>query len=432
MQIDTNKVEDNKVQINIKIPKTEVDKSVNEIAEEFKPKVKINGFRDGKVPLSVIKTRYGKDLLAEASSRLIDSGASEALKDPELRNISNPVLLEEFRSTKIKPYLGKLHLDGSMSFIMEVELPPNIDVKDYCGVQVEVDSKDFEGWFKKKIYEQQMIFGTEDLADRPAKDGDELVVDFEGTIDGSPMEGGKEEDYRVTIGEGNLPKEFEEAFIGKTPGEEFSVPVEFAEDYHNSVFAGKTIEFNCTLKEVYELTPHELNDELAELLSYESVEVMMDAHKGMWEEQFEAPMRAQVFNAIMEEILRLNEFTAPEAWIDNEVKNTLQRLSAEGFTDNTMMDTVRELSEKTVKTAYLLDRIYEKEEAVHLGAEEFKNIAAEEAGKQGMGSGELLIQILKKNNQYEGFVTFHEQQRTINYLVENAIVREKKDDSISG
>lgn len=427
MQIETNKVDETKVQIDIRIPKSTLDSRIDEVAKSFQPRVNVKGFRKGKVPLNVVKGQFSQEIMAEATTRLVYEGTSEALKERDLKNVSNPVLLEEFRPTKTKGYTGKVHLDGSFSFSVTVELPPEIDVQDYKGVEIEVDAKDFDGWFKKKIKEQQMLYGEKKLADRPAREGDELVIDFEGFhADGTPMEGGGEEGYRLLIGEGNFLRDFEYAFVDKSPGEDFDVDVQFPEDYPQEELAGQIITFKCKLNEIHELVPHPLDDELAMLMSYENVDAMMEAHKQIWEEQWAEPIRAQLFSAIMEKLLEAHEFEVPQAWVDAEVQNTLHRLSLEGADQQPAIDSIREISERTVKIAYVLDKIYEKEEDIHFEVDEFKAVADKEAKKHGLASGSELIEHAQKTNQYEGFVTFHEQQKTIDFLIENAVIKEKE------
>lgn len=427
MKIEINEAEENTVKVDIKIPKSEVDQVINEVATQFQPRVKVKGYREGKVPLNIVKMQFSREVLGEATTRLVYKGTGEALKDKKLRNVSNPVLTEEFRPTKEKQYVGKLHLDGSLSFSVTVDLPPDIDVTDYIGVEIEVDAKDFESWFKKQLKQQQMLYGEKKLVERPAKVGDELVVDFEGFLEGDkPMEGGKEEGYRLLIGEENFLKDFEDSFIGRSPGEKFEVDVKFPEHYPQEELAGEIVKFKCELHEVCEMVPHELNDDLAMMLAYESVDAMTEAYKEMWEQQFAEPMRAQIFGAIMDQLLAQHEFDVPQAWIDNETNNTIKRLSLQNLDQEPAIDSIKQMSERTVKIAYLLDKIYEKEEDIHLGVDEFKQIAEDEAKRQGIKDGATLIEKIKSSGQYEAFVTYHEQQKTLNFLIENAVIKEKE------
>jgi len=426
MQVDISDVEDNKCVVSITLPKSEVDSETNFIANQIQPTVAIKGFRKGNVPLPLVKSNYRDHLLDKVSEKLVVRSTSDALKKQDLKNVSNPELLEEYRAVKGKRYVGKFNLDGSFSFAVSVELPPEIELKDYRGIEVEISSKNFDDWFKKQIHEQQVMYGEKSPVDRVAVSGDELFVDFSGSIGGEPLDGGTEENYRLIVGDGDLPEDFENSFIGRKPGEEFDVAVKFPEDYPQDALAGNECDFKCTLKELYELVPHDLDDELAQMLSYGDVDEMMKGYQEKFESEYSAPMRAQLFNSIMDQLLEANPFDAPEGWIMAEMRNTVQRLGAENFESNPqLLESIKDISERTVKIAFILDKIYEAETDVHLTAEEFQAKANEEAEKINM-SGTDLIERLKAQGTYEGFVTFHEQQKVIDLLIDNAKVKEKE------
>lgn len=428
MEVDISEVIDNKCTVSITLPKTEVDSESHFIATQIQPNANVKGFRKGNVPLNVVKTNFRDHILDQVSQKLVVRSTSEALKKKDLKNVSNPELLEEYRAIKGKRYVGKFNLDGSFSFAVSVELPPEIEVKDYRGIEIEVSSNDFDDWFKKQIHEQQVMYGEKESVDRVAVTGDELFVDFAGSIDGEPLEGGEEENYRLVIGDGDLPEDFENAFIGRKPGEQFDVSVKFPEDYPQDALAGRECDFNCTLKEIYELKPHELDDELAQMLSYNDVDDMMEGFKKKWDEEYSAPMRAQIFNSIMDKLLESHPFDAPEGWVIAEMRNTVQRLGAQNFDSNPqLLESIKSISERTVKIAYILDKIYEAEPDIHLTAEEFQAKADEEASKHNM-TGTDLIERLKAQGTYEGYVTFHEQQKVIDLLIDNAVMKEKDSD----
>jgi FKBP-type peptidyl-prolyl cis-trans isomerase (trigger factor) len=151
---------------------------------------------------------------------------------------------------------------------------------------------------------------------------------------------------------------------------------------------------------------------------------MMVGYKEIFEEEFAAPMRLQIFNSIAEKLLEQHQFEVPKVWIDREVENTKSRLQVKDLDDNEeALKTIREMSERTVKIAFMLDQIYAKEEDVHLSAEEFKAIADKEGEKVGL-TGTDLIEKLKQAGAYEGLVTYHEQQKVMAFLVDNAVIKD--------
>jgi trigger factor len=425
MQVQTKKIGDNMCEIHIVMNKIDVDNEVESIAQQMQPQAQVKGFRKGQAPVSLIKSQYIKQIRQEVSTRLLYSGTSDALKNRELRNISNPELLIEYRPQEKKPYVGKFNLDGSFEFAVSVELPPEISVSGYKGVEVEAVPEDFEGWFKTKIREQQIMYGEKEEAERPAKLGDELVIDFESFLDDQSIGGGKEENYRLILGEYSLLKEFEDSFIGRLVNQKFSTTVEFPPNYPNKEIAGKSCKFDCKIHEVNELTPHDLDDVLAQMLSYDDVDDMMKGYQGLFEKEFRAPLRLQIFNSIMEKLLEQHQFEVPRNWIDREVENTKSRLNIKDVDNNPQaLNSIIEMSERNVKIAYILDKIYALEKDIHLTVEEFKSIAEKEGQKAGL-SGTELIERLKAAGSYEGLVAFHEQQKVMSFLIDHAIIREK-------
>jgi len=423
MKVEKEKMEDGTIKLKISHSEAEVNKSLNDIAKAVAPRTTVNGFREGMAPLEVVLSTYGKQIRLEASSRLLHEGTSEALKDKDLRNISNPILLEEYRQTNEKPHLGRFHLDGSFSYEITVEPPPDFDVKDYKEVSVESGAKTREEWVQKQLMDQQKMYGKSEVVTRPVQSGDELTVDFEGLVDGDvKFEGGSEEGYHLLVGEGDFIKELEDSFIGHLPDDEFTTTVDFPATYFLKEVAGKTAIFTCKLHEIRELVPHELNDELAALLSYESVDEMTKSYDTLWDTQMAGSARAKLFSSIMDKIVVSNPFTVPTAWIESEIQNTVRRLSLDAEDAKVAAQSIAEMSERTVRVAYILDKIYEKESDIHLTAEALQKIFEEEAVKNGLDGGEAVIENLKGSGQYEGFITFYEQQAVIDFLIESAII----------
>ncbi len=162
-----------------------------------------------------------------------------------------------------------------------------------------------------------------------------------------------------------------------------------------------------------------------------SLEDMRQQNREIWEKEFAQPLRAQFFNSIMDSVLSKNPFTPPSSWIDKEIELTIRRLNASGLRgNNSAMSALRTLSERTVKIAYILDRIYEKEVDLHISPADFMNLANEEGTKSGL-SGVDFIQKLKDENHYEGFVVLHEQGRVIDFLINNAVKEELADGFVS-
>lgn len=427
MQVLLEKQDDSNVILDITIPRAEVDKEIDSIAKNLKERAQVNGFRKGAAPLDLIKRHFHEALRAEASTRLIQSGVIEGLKQEKLRNIGNPVLLDEFKVSDKKRYPGKFKLDGSFNFKITVMLPPNIDVSNYTGIEVEVDAKDFGRWFAKQIRKQQLLFGDKQTVERSAQVGDQVMVDFEGFIDGTALNGAKEENISFVIGEETLIKELENVFVGKNTNDEFEQIVKFPDNYPVSNLRDKEVLFKCKVKEVVELKPHELNEAFATLLSFDSVDALMADYQAKWEDQYESVIKTQIFASVMDKLIEAIKFEAPQSWVEQELRVVASRLQMrvqDVLNNPSLHSQLMPIAEKTVKSAYILDKIYEKETSLRLLPEEVTSAAEKAAVAQSMSTSEFLEQ-LRERGMYEGFITQCEHRKVMEFLVANASVKEK-------
>lgn len=426
MQVEIDSVDSNKCVVNVNFLPQDVEAEATEIARQMQPKATVKGFRQGTAPLPIIRNFYRKQILREVSQRLIQKGASDSLREKKLKNITNPELLEEYRMTDTnkKDHLGKFNIDGSFTFAMSVELPPEIDVKNYLDVKVDGDIEDFDSWFEKKIFNEQSLYGDKGPSGDLAKVGDELIVDFCGFLGEEALDA--VENQRLIIGSGMYMGDFEAAFVGKVPNEEFEVSVQFPDDYNEEPIRGKEVRFTCKVHEVNAIVPHELNDDFAQLLSHADLDQMMKDYKITWEKDVEEPARAALFSRIMEQVAESNPFDLPKPWVDAEIDKRIKQMGMGDLVNQPdAINALRGLCENSVRYAYLLDKIYEKETSIHLGSEEFLELANEEAKKVEI-TGTELIEKLKREGSYEAFVSFHEQRKAMNFLVDNVIESRSK------
>ena len=424
MEVLLEQKDDSTVILDVTVPRGTVDREINSIAALVRDQAEIKGFRKGTAPIDVIKATYSDTLRAEASARLLQSGIVEALKQHKLKNIGNPVLLEEFRVSEKKKYPGKFKLDGTFNFKVSMLLPPNVEVSNYVGVEVHTHTQEFAKWFSEQIKKQQVLFGQKTLVERPAKVGDQVMADIAGFVNGEPLDaaGSQHENVSFIIGDEEVHQALEMAFVGHAAGQYFSINVDMPEGSQHSV-----VEFRCLLKEVVEVAPHELNDEFALLLSYESLDALTADYQQKWNTQYHAVRKTQTFAAIMENLIEAHPFEVPTSWVDHELRIVLNRLQmrAQDVVGNSnLLAELRKTAEKTVRSAYLLDKIYEKEPSLHLSAEEVLAEAADIAAQQKVTTTEFLEK-LREQGLYEGFITQCEHKSVMNFLIANAIIKEK-------
>ena len=255
MSVSVEKLEKSMVRLTIEVSAEDFDKAINQVYNRQKSRMNVPGFRKGKTPRKVLEKMYGAAIFYEdAANDCINSSYPDAAKESGEEIVSNP----EINVTQIeagKPFI----------YTAEVAVKPPVSLGKYKGVEVDkqvitVTDEEVDAEIRK---EQEKNASKNEITDRPVKDGDEIVLDFEGFCDGVAFEGGKGTDYPLTIGSASFIPGFEEQLVGATIGEEMEVNVTFPENYQSDDLAGKDAMFKCTVKKITEKILPELDDEFA-------------------------------------------------------------------------------------------------------------------------------------------------------------------------
>ncbi len=255
MSLQVENLEKNMAKLTIEVSAEELEKAIQGAYLKQKNKISVPGFRKGKVPRQMIEKMYGAEIFYDdAANALIPEAYSNAYDESGLEIVSQPKV-EVVQLEKGKPFI----------FTAEVAVKPEVTLGEYKGLEVDkvsnrVTAKEVEEEIKK---EQEKNARTIEVEDRAVQDGDEVVLDFEGFVDGVAFEGGKGENYPFTIGSGSFIPGFEEQLVGHSAGETVDVVVTFPEDYQAEALAGKEAKFVTTIHEVKEIEVPALDDELA-------------------------------------------------------------------------------------------------------------------------------------------------------------------------
>ena len=411
-------------EISVMVGKGEVETEFSKYANEIKTKVRVDGFRPGTAPVDVIRSRFAKEIKAEVSSRLVHQKTAAAIKEKGLKAVGNPSLKEDFRATKQKQWLGQFKLDGSFAFEIETDLEPEVDISNYKGLEVSVSLPSPDKWVAGRVQEIQNQHSEREQVVRPAKAGDELTVLFMATVDGTEVQdehGGwrtfKLGEAKIFVHNQDLSAKFDAALLEKNPTEGFSFTSDHQEGWPQ-------IKVEGTLQTIIEITIHPINDELAQKAVYEDVPHLMSELRAKAAEEFEKPRKAKLIDSIITKILEANPFPIPASWIDNEMQVVAYRFGLQELpTDPDQLNGLREIAHRSVQQSFILDKIYEKEEAIHLTGKDIETILETEAKKVAKTAPELLT-YLKNSGRYEGFVSFIEQQKTVDFLIANAVIKE--------
>ena len=255
MSLQVEKLEKNMAKLTIEVSADELEKALQNAYKKQKNKISMPGFRKGKVPRQMVEKMYGADVFYEdAANALIPQAYSEAYDECDLQIVSQPEI-DITQIEKGKPFI----------FTALVATRPEVTLGEYKGLEVDkVSTRVTQKEVDAKIQEEAgKNARTVTVEGRPVKDGDEVVLDFEGFVDGEAFEGGKGENYSLTIGSGTFIPGFEDQLIGVEAEKEVEVKVTFPEEYHAENLQGKDAVFKCTVHEIKEKELPEIDDEFA-------------------------------------------------------------------------------------------------------------------------------------------------------------------------
>lgn len=328
MSLQVEKLEKNMAKFTIEVSPEEFDVAVEKAYQKNKNKMNVQGFRKGKAPRKMIEKMYGKEIFfEEAANIIIPEAYTNALKECEEDVVSQPSI-DVTQIEAGKPFI----------FTAEVALKPEVELGTYKGVEIdkmdtEVTDADLEAEIDK-VREQNARTIT--VEDRPVQDKDMTVIDFEGFVDGETFEGGKAEDYSLTIGSHSFIDTFEEQLIGKNIGEEVEVNVTFPEEYHAKELAGKPAMFKVTVKEIKVKELPELDDDFAQDVSdCDTLEEYKNTLREEIQSRKEDAAKNAKEDAVIEAIIEDAKMDIPNPMIDTQVRQMAEdfarRISQQGI-----------------------------------------------------------------------------------------------------
>ena len=369
MSVQVEKLEKNMAKLTVEVSAEDFKAAIKKAYNKTKNRFAIPGFRKGKASQAVIEKMYGEAVFYEdAADEAINSTYAEAMKESGLDIVSRPEITVE--------QIGK---DQAFIYSALVAVKPEVTLGEYKGVEVEkadaaVTAEDVEAELKR-VQEQNARLLT--VEDRPVADGDQTVIDFEGFVDGKGFEGGKAEDYPLTIGSHSFIDTFEEQLIGKNIGEECEVNVTFPTEYHAAELAGKPAMFKVTVKEIKVRELPALDDEFAsEVSEFDTLdEYKQDIEKKL-QERKEKAAASQNEDRVVAKVVENASMEIPEkmidAQVDNMLRETAQRMQSQGLsmdlymkytgmTADQMKDQMRPEAVKRIQTRLVLEAVVKAE-----------------------------------------------------------------------
>lgn len=304
--------------LKVEVPAERIDSEVDARLQKEAKTIRINGFRKGKVPFKVVKQRYGKYVRQEVMGEVVSKTFYEAVSQEKLRPAGQP---------SFEPLKGD---EGeNLEYVATFEVYPEIAVADLSKVEVakpvaEVKDEDIEKMID--VLRQQQ--SSWEVAERAAKEEDQVNIDFAGTKDGEAFDGGTSAGFNLVLGSKQMIPGFEDAIVGLSAGDEKTVDLTFPEDYHAEELKGAAVQFKITVNTVSERKLAELNDEFFANfgVSEGGEETFREEVRGNMERELKNAVKNKVKTRVMEQLFDLHEVELPQALVTNEIQGLKQQM----------------------------------------------------------------------------------------------------------
>jgi trigger factor len=436
MQVTETLSEGLKREFKVVVPAAELDAKVNERLDDLKGRVRINGFRPGKVPVAHLKRMYGRSAMAEVIEATVRDANTQIVSERGYKLAADPkVTLPTDESAIEQLIAGK----SDLNYTMALEIVPPIALGDFKSIKLTklvadvADSEVEEGI--TRIADQNKPYSVREKGEKAAKD-DRVTISFAGTIDGTPFEGGSGDDAVVLIGSNTFIPGFEDQLVGITTGDTRTLKVTFPAHYMKQDLAGKNAEFVVTAKSIETPGKVTVDDEFAKSLGLESIAKLRDAVKDRITREHAAMSRQKIKRALLDELDKMHKFEPPPTLVEEEFdrvwKSVLSELETEGktfadegTTEEKAKAEYRAIAERRVRLGLLLAEIGEKNNITV--TEDELNRAVVERARQFAGQEQRVWDYYRQNPQAVAALRAPIfEEKAVDFLLELATVNDKK------
>ncbi|WP_339766239.1 trigger factor [uncultured Pseudosulfitobacter sp.] len=411
----------------ITITAAEIEAKVNEKLVEAQPEVEMKGFRKGKVPMALLKKQFGPRIMGEVMQESVDGAMSKHFEDSGDR----PAMQPDVKMTNENWKEG-----DDVNVEMSYEKLPEIPEVDLSKIKLEkLVVKSDDAAVEEAL--GNLAETAQDFADRKkgskAKDGDQIVMDFVGKVDGEAFEGGSAEDYPLVLGSNSFIPGFEDQLVGVKEGEEKAVTVSFPEDYQAEHLAGKEAVFDCTIKAVKEPKAAEINDEMAKKFGAEDLAALKGQIAERLEAEYAGAARAVMKRGLLDALDKAVSFDLPPSLVDAEAGQIAHQLwheenpDVEGHDhpDVTPTDEHKTLAERRVRLGLLLAELGQKAEVEVTDAE--MSQAVMNQARQYPGQERQFFEFVQQNPQMQQQLRAPLfEDKVVDYVFDQASVTEKE------
>ena len=435
MQINETVSQDLHKQFTVTVPASELDSRVNARLEEMKPRMNLKGFRPGKAPVSFLKKQFGKSIMGEVVEAAVNEGSQKAISDNKLKPALQP---------RVEP-VGNVEdvVDGKsdLTFKVIVDLMPEFETTDPAKLTVERLTTDVADADVNEALDR-LAKTVRNYVSRPegeaAQKDDVVVIDYEGSVDGVPFEGGKGSDFSLTLGSGTFIPGFEDGLIGVKAGENRDVKVTFPTEYHAPEMAGKDAIFAVTVKEVKVPEEAGIDDELAKKLGLDDLATLKDRVREQLTSDFKSASRLHLKRRVLDALDNAHDFPLPPAMVDHEFANIWAQVEEElkregktaadeGKTEDELKAEYRKIAERRVRLGLVLGKLGEQNGISIAGDEVQRAIMAR--ARQFPGQEQQVFQFYANNPQAQAEIRAPLfEDKVVDFIAELATVNERKVD----
>jgi len=421
MQVSVETTEGLGRRMTVQVPAEQVEEKVEQRLRSLRGNVRMDGFRPGKVPLSVVRKRYGGQVRGEVLSEVVQSTYSEVLREKELRPAGNP---------EIEPKQTDEGKD--LEYEATFEVLPSFEVTGLEKIkverpQVEITDADVDEVLER-LRKQQAEYSE---VDRASEEGDRVVIDFKGTVDGEEFSGNEGNDVPIVLGAGQMPPAFEEGLTGVKAGDETTIEHTFPEEFPDSEVAGKKGEFAVTVKQVEAPEYPEIDDAFAEKVGVKEggVEKLREAIKANLERERDQSIASKVKHQVMDQLLELTEIELPKVLVDAEIdqlrqqEQSRQQQSGQDEPQDMPADLFEENARRRVALGLIVNEIVRSND-IKLDRERVMQALQEMAA--GYEQPEEVLRYYSQNRQLmEGIEVAVLEDQVVDWVVEKADVDDK-------
>ena len=410
--------------------KSEVDAHLTQLA----PTIQLPGFRPGKVPVSLLKKRYGSSVMGEVLEKTVNETSQKTLDERDLRAATQPQI-----------EISKFDEGGDLEFSMVVDIMPEITLIDFSSLELErLIAEPGDADLDKAMSKLANEHKRSEPIKRESKSGDIVVINFKGMVDGEAFDGGTAEGFYLEIGSGTFIPGFEDQLIGANAGDKRDVTVTFPEDYGQTSLAGKEAVFETEVTEIRETTDPTIDDEFAKLFGMDDLDALKEAIKGQLSRDYGAAARARLKRTLLDSLEKQSSFDLPQGMVQNEYDAICKAVNQQQHdhdhdhdhdhshehdaADVSLSDEdkaeYRGIAERRVRLGLLLQEVARLNN-ISIGDEEVARAIYQEASKY-PGQEEKIVKFYQQNAQAQANIRAPLlEDKIVDFIVEMAKVTDK-------